>query len=264
MTITTTEPEQAAPAERPAAGPAPSPRWWRRPWVGPLALVSAVFIAMAVPRYLTLDPADSKIPPAAGHPWHYAVLVAHVVFGTVALVTCCLQVWPVLRQRHPKVHRWSGRLYLVAGVLPAGVSGVAVALVSPSGLSMQMSTIMTSVLWVGTAVAGYRMARQRRFDDHRRWMVRSFALTLSIILSRILGVVYDHTILPQPDTQDIAQLIAWGQARAGLASWPGWILPLLFAEWWLVERGSGARHKARQARRRAALAASKTRATGPN
>ncbi|MFD0430773.1 hypothetical protein ACFQ60_36155 [Streptomyces zhihengii] len=30
--------------------------------MGPLALVSAVFIAMAVPRYLTLDPADSKIP----------------------------------------------------------------------------------------------------------------------------------------------------------------------------------------------------------
>ncbi|GGX44909.1 DUF2306 domain-containing protein [Streptomyces chryseus] len=252
MTITTTEPERTSGPGRPAAA-GPSVRWWRRPWVGPLATVAAVFIAYNVPRYLTFDPADSKIPLAPGHAWHYPVLVAHVVFGTVALVTCCLQVWPALRKKHPKVHRISGRLYVLAGVLPGAVAGVAVAMVSPSGLSMQVSTVTTSVLWAGTAIAGIRMARQRRQDEHRRWMVRSFALTLSIIFSRILGVIYDHTILPMPVTQDIPTLIAWGQARAGLASWPGWIIPLLIAEWWLIERGAAARHKARAARRKAAM-----------
>ncbi|MCX5390533.1 DUF2306 domain-containing protein [Streptomyces sp. NPDC006482] len=263
MTITTTEPERASGEPERASGtgrrPAdtrPSVPWWRRPWVGPLATVAAIFIFYAVPPYLTFDPADSKIPPHPGHAWHYPVLAAHVVFGTIALITCCLQVWPVLRDRHPLVHRVSGRLYVMAGVLPAAVCSIAVALVSPSGLSMQLATITSSTLWAGTAIMGFRMALQRRLDEHKRWMVRSFALTLSIIVSRILGVVYDHTVLPPPITTDIPTLIAWGQARAGLASWPGWIIPLLIAEWWLIERGATARYKAREARRKAALAKS--------
>ncbi|RRR83945.1 DUF2306 domain-containing protein [Streptomyces sp. RP5T] len=206
---------------------------------------------MGIPRYLTFDPAQSKIPANPQYPWHYPVLVVHVLCGTVAIVTCCLQVWPALRQRYPKVHRVSGRLYVAAGVLPGGLAGLAVAYASPSGLSMQMSTMTTSVLWIGTAVVGLRMARQGRIADHRRWMVRSFALTMSIVVSRVLGVVYDHTILPPPGAgADIPALIAWGQERAGLASWPGWILPLLIAEWWLIEREATARHRARKARRR--------------
>ncbi|MER6633812.1 DUF2306 domain-containing protein [Streptomyces sp. NPDC000987] len=267
MTITTTEPGRspggAADARRGADdGPGASPRWWRRPWVGPLALVVAVFLVMGIPRYLTFDPAESKIPPNPQYPWHYPVLVVHVLTGTVAIVTCCVQVWPALRQRWPHVHRFSGRLY-VAAVLPGGLAGLAVAYASPSGLSMQLSTMMTSVLWMGTAAAGVRMARQGRVDEHRRWMVRSFALTMSIVLSRVLGVVYDHTILPPPVTNNVAELIAWGQQRAGLASWPGWILPLLFAEWWLVERGAGARHRARRARREAARQAAARQAAAP-
>lgn len=257
MTTTTTEPdlvsgEPIPPDERkPRATPT---QWWRRPWVGPLATVCAVFILHSVPRYLTFDPAQSKIPANPDFPLHYPILVAHIIFGTVALTCCCLQVWPSLRHHYPVVHRTSGRLYVFAGVLPAGVTAIIVGYVSPSGLSMQLSTMTTSVLWIACTVVGFRMARQRRYTDHRRWMIRSFALTLSIIVSRILGVIYDHTILPPPVTQNIPELIQWGQTRAGMASWPGWIIPLLIAEWWIVERGSGARNKARLARRRAAAA----------
>ncbi|MFI8075473.1 DUF2306 domain-containing protein [Streptomyces sp. NPDC086033] len=253
--MTITRMERAASGGGPGGAPAADgrearPRWWRRPWVGPLGLVVAVFLAMGIPRYLTFDPADSKIPANPQYPWHYPVLVVHVLCGTVAIVTCCLQVWPALRQRYPKVHRVSGRLYVAAGVLPGGLAGLAVAYASPSGLSMQMSTMTTSVLWIGTAVVGLRMARQGRIADHRRWMVRSFALTMSIVVSRVLGVVYDHTILPPPGAgADIPTLIAWGQERAGLASWPGWIVPLLIAEWWLIEREAAARHRTRKARR---------------
>jgi len=31
--------------------------------------------------------------------------VAHILFGSVALVTACLQIWPWLRRTHPTVHR---------------------------------------------------------------------------------------------------------------------------------------------------------------
>ncbi|MFB7515223.1 DUF2306 domain-containing protein [Streptomyces sp. NPDC056144] len=264
MTITTTEPERKSATGRPSGsgsgtGPGtPSVSWWRRPWVGPLATVAAIFIVYAVPPYLTFDPATSKIPANPNYAWHYPVLVTHILCGTIALVTCCLQVWPVLRDRYPQVHRTSGRLYVFAGVVPSSIAGVASAIASPSGLIMQLATVTSSTLWVFTALMGFRMALQGRMDEHKRWMVRSFALTMSIIVSRVLGVIYDYTLLPPPVTTDIPTLIAWGQARAGLASWPGWIIPLLIAEWWLIERGATARYKAREARRKAALAKSST------
>ena len=43
---------------------------------------------------------------------------------------------------------------------------------------------MLGLLWLVTGLAGYRAARQRRFADHRRWMLRSVALTWSIVANR--------------------------------------------------------------------------------
>ena len=59
--------------------------------------------------------------------------MAHILFGSVALVTACLQIWPWLRRTHPDVHRWSGRFYLFDGVFPGGLSVHGVAPVSSTG-----------------------------------------------------------------------------------------------------------------------------------
>ena len=39
----------------------------RRPWVVPLALLTVIFIAYAVPPYLSLDPAQARIQPMPPH-----------------------------------------------------------------------------------------------------------------------------------------------------------------------------------------------------
>ncbi|MGC4892193.1 DUF2306 domain-containing protein [Micromonospora sp. DT31] len=258
MTRATTVPKEAAgdslpaPEESPAAAPRRQHPWWRRPWILPLTAVVLVFLYNAVPRYWTFDKAQSLIPQPGNFELHYPLLVGHVTFGTIALATTVLQVWPWLRRRHPRIHRISGRLYVFAGVLPSAVLAVSVGVVSLSGPSVRVSSVISSSLWVACTLIGWRMIRQGRQTDHRRWMIRSFALTMSIVMSRVLGKLFTATILPMPDTTDLAQLAVWGQSLAGLAVWPGWILPLLFAEWWVVERGSGRRYKARTARRIAA------------
>ncbi|WP_175647626.1 DUF2306 domain-containing protein [Streptomyces cyaneochromogenes] len=215
-----------------------------------------VFLVLSLPRYLTFDPRRSRVPQPENFTFHYPLLVAHILFGSVAIVTCCLQIWPWLRQAHPAVHRVSGRLYVFAGVLPAGVLGLVLGATSPSGLTMRMSSLMLSSLWLITAIAGYRTARQRRWGDHRRWMVRSFALTMAIVLSRVYLLLLMATVLPEPASADPAVMDAWNDALIGNADWPAWITTLLIAEWWLTERGAGAKHKARAARRRTAAAAS--------
>lgn len=68
-------------------------RWWR-PWIAPLIAIALAFIAFSLPPYLSLDPARSRVQPPAPYAWYFPMLVAHVVFGSVAMLTCCLQVWP--------------------------------------------------------------------------------------------------------------------------------------------------------------------------
>lgn len=208
-------------------------RWWQRPWVVPLAFLSIVFVSFSLPPYVSFDPAQSRIPSPDGLAWYYGVLSLHVVFGSVAILTCCLQVWPWLRQRYPKVHRISGRVYVFAGVLPAAVFAFAIATVSPGGPVATVSSVMLSLLWFGFTIAGYRMARRRRYAAHRKWMIRSFALTVGIITNRLWGGVAYVVLSPQTDTMFGGSEQRMGETVAGITTWFSWITMLLIAQWWL-------------------------------
>ncbi|GAA1662548.1 DUF2306 domain-containing protein [Fodinicola feengrottensis] len=201
-------------------------------------LIALLFLAFSLPPYTTLNPQLSRVP--SSFPLHYPFLVAHIGFASVAMLTACLQIWPWFRQRYPIVHRRIGRVYVFAGVLPAGVCGLIIGAASPYGPPAAASDVMLAVLWLTFTAVGFRMARKRRFADHRRWMIRSFALTFSIITNRIWGIIF-AIALPSPSPAEIAPLGAW----------LGWTTMLLLAEWWLVERGVGKRRA-----RRAAAAAS--------
>ena len=207
--------------------------WWRRPWTLPLAAVAVAFVAFSLPPYLSLDPARSRVPQPPGFPLHFPLLVAHVVFGSVALLTACAQVWPWLREHHPQVHRAVGRVYVFGGVLPAGLLALPVGALSPFGPVARVSNVLLGSLWLAITITGYRRARQRRYVEHRRWMVRSFALTASIITNRVWAVIAYFTLAPHLDTlfQGNETMLSW--TIAGLATWLGWVLTLLAAEWWL-------------------------------
>lgn len=213
-------------------------RWWRRPWVLPLAVVCAAFLAFSLPPYTSLDPADSRIELRAGIGVHYWAVVAHILFGTIALVTVCLQVWPWFRSRYPRVHRYVGRVYVLAGVLPAGALGFVVSALHTGGVGAQVGNLLLNVLWVATALFGLREARRRRFGEHRTWMIRSFALCTSIVVNRVWVFVLLMIAAPQLDSTYAGNEQAMEQTAIGAAVWASWIVNLLVAEWWIQYRGT--------------------------
>ncbi|MEV0049423.1 DUF2306 domain-containing protein [Saccharopolyspora shandongensis] len=224
-------------AERPVVpAESRSVRWWRRPWVGPLALVAVAFVVVSVPRYLTLDPALSLVPPAAGFASHYPMLVAHVLFGSVAILSCCFQVWPAFRRRYPVAHRWIGRAYVFAGVLPAAVMAMVIGAVSPFGPVARVSNVLLGLVWFGCTVAGWRAGRARRFGDHRKWMVRSFVLTVSTVTNRVWAVVASVVLGPQLETTFGGNEQYLMSTIGGLTTWLGWVVPLILAQLWLERR----------------------------
>ncbi|MBP2325775.1 uncharacterized membrane protein YozB (DUF420 family) [Kibdelosporangium banguiense] len=218
-------------------------KWWQRPWIGPLGLLAIAFIAFSVPPYLTGDRSQSRVQ-QPDYAWHYPLLVVHVLFASVAMITCVFQIWPWFRQRHPQAHRRMGRIYVFGGVLPAGVLALTIGMVTPFGPAAFASGIVMAPLWLFFTVAGYRMARQRRFVDHRRWMIRSFALTMSIITNRLWAIVFGIAVGPQLETTFHGDLKLMVYSISGATTWLGWVIPLLIAEWWL-QRPEMARRKAR-------------------
>jgi uncharacterized membrane protein len=233
-------PQSALPAVRAASPPASIGRRGRWLAMPALAVLVAAFIAFALPPYLTLDVSRSRIPPPAGFAAYYPLLVIHVVFASVAMVAACLQIWPWLRRRHPAVHRVTGRVYIFAGVLPAGVAGLIIGAMSPFGPIIRASNVLLAILWLTCTAAGFRMSRQRRVADHRRWMIRSVTLTLSIITNRVWAVVATLVLLPHLPTTYGGNETLMVHAIAGLAGWLGWVLPLILTEWWILERGHAA------------------------
>jgi hypothetical protein len=113
----------------------------------------------------------------AGEPVLNAVVVAHVAFAFVVLVGGAVQLVPAIRRRWPAFHRWNGRLYLLA-VAAMCVGGMAMQL-TRAGLQTPVftSALALDVLLVAAfATMAWRTARARRFDAHRRWALRLFAV----------------------------------------------------------------------------------------
>ncbi|OOC53489.1 MULTISPECIES: DUF2306 domain-containing protein [Nocardiopsis] len=228
----------AAPAAAPPTPTAdpPGPRWWRRPWILPLALFSLAFLGFALPPYAGLDPEAARFPIREDVPWHYPVMVTHIFGGAVLTLLVILQVWPWLRARHPAVHRWSGRTYVMFGVSFVGVPALLIAPLSHTGISGQASSVVWALLWLSCTVLGYRMARRRRYAEHREWMLRSFVLLFGIALNRPVVFLFILIAIPQLDTTFGGDTDAMAMAIAPASSFLSWVLPLLFVEWWIKYR----------------------------
>jgi hypothetical protein len=205
----------------------------RRAWLPALLALTVAFLVFSLPPYLGFDPARSRLPTHPDLPTYYPMLVGHILFGSVALVTGCLQVWPWLRSRFPVVHRWVGRLYLFGGVFPAGVVVLGVAPLSSTGFASAVGNTLLAVLWLVTSVAGYRAARQRRYADHRVWMVRGLALTLSIVLNRVWLVALLLLGMGVRGMYGVDEA-AMAASAATASVWLSWTANLLFVEWFVL------------------------------
>jgi uncharacterized membrane protein len=228
-TLAQSEPERPPAREK--------PKWYRRPWIVPLFAVAGLFVAARLPFYLTFDTGDSLVELQDAFPeTHYLMLSGHILFGSIALITCSMQVWTWLRTKHPRVHRISGRLYVFAGVVPAGLFALVVSVISVVGPAGKIGNVLLSLLWFGTTFAGYLAARRHDYQAHRRWMIRSFALCWSIVVNRVWLVLLLVLLFQFEDSYYGGDTDALIEDAAVASIWLSWIVNLMIAQWWLDRR----------------------------
>lgn len=148
--------------------------------------------------------------------WLYAFFI-HALLSMVVLFAGLTQFFAVFRLKYPRVHRWVGRVYCFNIVFIVAPAGFVMALYANGGLLGRAAFVTLAVLWWGTTWLGYRAARHKRFEQHRRWMIYSFALTLSAVTFRLcLMTMRQYVHMPPIEMY-------------GVASWLGFVPNLLVA-----------------------------------
>jgi uncharacterized membrane protein len=147
---------------------------------------------------------------------------AHLLGGALALGLGPFQLSSRIRSRFLGVHRWVGRVYVIA-VLAAGVSGIALARISMGGLPAHLGFGLLGVLWVASVAIAYRRIRRGDLVGHRQWMIRTYALTFAAVTLRLY--------IPL----SLATGIPFESAYPAIA-WICWVPNLLVAEWLILRR----------------------------
>ena len=144
----------------------------------------------------------------------------HLAGSGIALAIGPFQLNARLRNRFLPVHRWMGRTYVIC-VLLGGVGALALATMSQAGLATHVGFGLLAVLWLFATGTAYRRIRAGDQVSHRRWMIRSYALTFAAVtlriylpLSQVAGIPFDAAY----------QTIAW----------LCWVPNLVVAEWLIL------------------------------
>ncbi len=108
----------------------------------------------------------------------------HLGGSGLALAVGAFQHNGRIRARFIDAHRWLGRTYVV-GVLLGGSAALALATISQAGLVTHAGFGLLAVLWLLSTGMAYRYIRSGNQALHRRWMIRSYALTFAAVTLRI-------------------------------------------------------------------------------
>jgi uncharacterized membrane protein len=146
----------------------------------------------------------------------------HIAASSIALAVGAFQFLKPWRSRHPRVHRWTGRVY-VASCLVGGLAGGAIALYSSSGLIAGWGFFVLALLWVPFTLLALAAAMRGDFIAHERWMIRSFALTFAAVTLRLY--------LP------VGVMTVGFDAAYPIIAWAAWVPNLIVAEIWVLRRG---------------------------
>lgn len=190
-------------------------RWLMLLLVGVLALIG---VGASVSHYLVepYNPGFRAFP---------LITALHVVLGAVYLALAPLQLVAAIRSRWPRYHRWAGRLLVACGLI-IGASALFMGLVIPFSGWPESVVITAFGAWFLVAlVHGFRHIRAGRVAQHRAWMVRAFAIGLSIATMRLIFIPA-LILAGEPSEQQVA-LYSVGSFTIAF------IVHAAVAEWWL-------------------------------
>lgn len=159
----------------------------------PLIYASYLLVLLTLP-YLQLKPGVEflKTKQFVYHlPWYRWSFYIHVFSSLVLVLSGFFQFNKTWLRKYPKMHRRTGMLYVVVVLVLSGPSGWIMSLYANGGVATQTSFLTLSSLWWFSTLMAYLTVRKHEYTSHIRWMMRSYALTLSAVTLRFYAYLFD-------------------------------------------------------------------------
>lgn len=151
-------------------------------------------------------------------PYYEPAFFVHVFTSMLALLAGFTQFSSTIRKRFCRVHRLVGMVYVAVILFFSGPSGLIMGYHANGGFSSQLAFVLLALLWMYFTWMAFDTARKGNFEAHRKWMIRSYALTLSAVTLRL----WKWTIVQlwEPSPMDVYRIVAW----------LGWVLNIFIVE----------------------------------
>lgn len=186
-----------------------------------LAFFSALMLQITL-QYIPirLDVAFLQIKQQYIHiiPWRIAFFT-HVFTSMFVLIAGFTQFSQYILRRYKKWHRVIGKIYVIDVLFITGPASFIMALQANGGIPSRMAFTLLAILWIYTTAKAWQTALAKQFTEHKAWMMRSYALTLSAITLRAwkwLLIALFH-LRPLNAYMTVA--------------WMGFVPNLIFVEW---------------------------------
>jgi len=156
---------------------------------------------------------------------HRGLMLLHVLPGFLLSILGPWQFVERIRTRRLWLHRWSGRVF-VAAAAGLGISGLALGFRTALGFGGPSETsaiIVFGALMLFSVGKALRHILRGETALHREWMMRAFAVGLSVGTVRVLSFVFylSPAVRRAP------------AAYVGLLFWTGFLISQLVAELWI-------------------------------
>jgi uncharacterized membrane protein len=142
----------------------------------------------------------------------------HAAGGLIALCVGVGQLWLGSTGRTGALHRILGRAYLIGIGLGSAGGFYLVLTLQRTYFAHAAGLFMLCSAWVLTSSMAYLAIRRGAVEQHREWMIRSYAVTFAFVTLRLLGRLLGHWHFASE--ADIDTALAWGS----------WSVPLLLIE----------------------------------
>jgi uncharacterized membrane protein len=156
------------------------------------------------------------------HGTYEVAFYIHILSSPFVLLNGLVLLSEYVRRRYGGWHRWLGRMQVAVLLVLVLPSAVVMSRHAFAGWAAGVSFILLSVATAMCAVIGVIEARRRRYDRHRRWMVRSYVLICSAVALRLISGAAGLVGVANPEQAYI------------VAAWSSWLMPLAVYE--VVER----------------------------
>lgn len=186
--------------------------------------ILGVILALHAWRYVNFDPSYGFLQlkkKAIATGWYLPAYYSHVLISALILVIGFFQVSNIGRN-WIRVHRALGRVYVFGILFLAAPGGLVMAFFINRGPWVLTSFLFQVAFWFLFTTLAFDSIRKKRIDEHRAWMLRSFALTCAAITLRL------YIFLTSLRTLDLTYPAAYATI-----AWLSWVPNLLFAEVYL-------------------------------